>query len=252
VVAPPYPPPAPRKSGCAKACGCLLLLTFAFLCCGGGSALALGWWALTQLKLPGSDGSVMDGVKQVENIVGDGEVGKLHREARREAPAFDAHNPPPLIAERLDAYLAVRKDLRPEFDKNRAVLHHFAESLQSSQWTMDDVLALTRTWGELKRHHAEALVRRRMSSDEYQYISALIFTKLGPTPNLPPEALGQGGASEDPEAALLRSKGGAIDATGSWLVEEMLLTTDFGRFNTLSEAAAKANPPANENGSDGR
>ncbi len=103
--------------------------------------------------------------------------------------------------------------------------------------SLHNLLDFVRVWGDLKQRHAQVLVAERMSADEYGYISSRAFALLGPETGLPQEsapAPPAGGNADDAELAVLRTRGADLDWGQGWVVEEMLLTTDLGRFVKLN------------------
>jgi hypothetical protein len=239
-----YPPqvqPQPRSGGgCLKVLGCTAAVGCAVVALVLVVAVGAGWWATSWLASHGG------GLHSFENVAGEGEVRRLHDQAARLAP-FDTAHPPRLTAERLDVYLAVRRALRPELERNRALIQASAQRMQGGgHWSLTDVLDFVRVWGDLKQRHAQVLVAQRMSADEYQYISSRASALFGPTGGVPelsgpvpptPNVAGVGGP-DDAELALLRTRGGDLDWGQDWLIEEMLLTTDFSRFANKASGGA--------------
>jgi hypothetical protein len=216
-----------KALGCTAAVGCVLVgLVLVVL-------LGVGWWAMRSFSSRGG------GLHSFENIADEGEVRRLREQAAREAP-FDVAHPPRLAAERLDVYLAIRRTLRPDFERNRAIIQTAAAKMQGTgTWSLSDILEFTRVWSELKLRHAQLLVTQRMSVDEYRYISSRAFALLGPTAGVPEQSgpattRSDLGRLDDTERALLRTRGADLDWDQGWVVEELLLTSDFGRFANLA------------------
>lgn len=200
------------------ACGCLAAAAVVlFLVCGG--VVSFSAWRLHRL---GRWADAME--RNGEDIQGRGEVGPLHEEARRLHP-FEAARAPAITEERIEAFLEVRRGLRPRVAAN-ADLFRRTRVDDGRDLELDEWVAVLDAWAALQREHARLLVEHGMSPEEYFYIAALVDGVLGV--ERPPrlaviEARGD-------EARLVRARAEEFGGSEWAVADDFLADHDPGRF----------------------
>ncbi|MBI3270291.1 MAG: hypothetical protein HYZ53_14875 [Planctomycetes bacterium] len=205
--------------------GCLAaVFVFGLLVCGG--LFALGIWGAQKFK------QWAEAMQQYgENIQGKGEVGKLYAEARTLAP-YEKDAPPALTADRVSVFLAIRKDLRPELERHRALFQKLdaQRTKGNAQPGFDDVMRLLRAWNELKLAYARVLVRHAMSPEEFHRIATLVYATIVVSAQPLPEGLLGGVVPTAKETALLKARLQELSWEEWKGFEFFLFTSDVDRF----------------------
>lgn len=225
VSAPPPQGAAPQR-GLSTTAKWVIGCSLSFLV--GAAVLCAGIYFVVNRAITGIKEWAQAMEKYGDNIGGKGEVGTLHAQARSAAP-YDAEKPPELTAERLAAYIDIRKEIEPALQKHAGLMSRLGGK-QGQQPQFSDIMALLPAWSELKVEHAKLLVKHKMSPEEFQHITALVYGVLNAGPNSAPDGITPVQNASDKTAELIRGHKADLKVGEVALTEALLYTSNTNKY----------------------
>lgn len=227
VPLPPLPPPQ-RSNSLRWVLGCLGgLVLIAILTCGG--LALLGYWGYQVGK---------DYLETVQtcgaNIRNQGAVATLHAEAQRATP-FDPVRPPALTVERVETWLAIRREMQPALAGVRGEAAMAGGTTPQAQ-DLGQFIRFLKAWSAIKLEHGRLLVKHGMSNEEYQRIGRLAFGALLQGGVKLPEAMQESAGADAAATALLQPHLAELKQGEGFGLDVWLLTNDFGRFEPKKQS----------------